>query len=100
MAFRMVPALGLALALLAMPAEAQQRPACGDRSDLLAQLKDKYQETPTGFGMTGQGSVVELITSEQGTWTLVLTYPNGRSCLMATGEGWELWRARLAGKGA
>lgn len=120
MAFRLVPALGLALAVLATPAAAQQQqpgadvdpsarpprlaggsaPACGDRNDLLAQLKDKYKETPTGFGMTGQGSVVELITSENGSWTLVLSFPNGRSCLMATGDGWELWQAKLAGKGA
>lgn len=120
MAFRWVLATGLILAM-ATPATAQQRqpssadvdpsarssgvaggsaPACGDRNDLMAQLKDRYKETPTGIGMTGQGAVVELITSEQGSWTLVLTYPNGRSCLMATGEGWELWQARMAGKGA
>ena len=102
MAFRLVPIAGLVLAMLATPAVAQQqqRSSCGDRSDLLTQLKDKYKETPTGIGMTGQGSVVELMTSENGSWTLVISFPNGRSCLMATGEGWELWQARMAGKGA
>jgi hypothetical protein len=120
MAFRLVPIAGLVLAMLATPALAQQQPssadvdpsaraprtaggsapACGDRNDLLTQLKDKYKESPTGIGMTGQGSVVELMTSENGSWTLVLSFPNGRSCLMATGEGWELWQARMAGKGA
>ena len=81
-------------------AQQQQQPSCGDRNDLLTQLKDKYKETPTGIGMTGQGSVVELMTAENGSWTLVISFPNGRSCLMATGEGWELWQARMAGKGA
>ena len=107
MAFRLVPIAGLVLAMLATPALAQQqqqqqqqRPSCGDRNDLLTQLKDKFKEAPTGIGMTGQGSVVELMTSENGSWTLVLSFPNGRSCLMATGEGWELWQARMAGKGA
>jgi len=97
-----VPVLALA-SLIAGPALAQQMPGqqmCGPRSDLLAQLKDKYKETPTGFGMTGSGAVVELMTGENGSWTLVLSFPDGRSCLMAAGEGWELWQARMAGKDA
>jgi hypothetical protein len=100
MAFRWFPMAGVALAMLVTPALAQQQPACGDRNDLLTQLKEKYKETPTGFGMTGQGSVVELMTSESGSWTLILSFPSGRSCLIATGEGWEMWQARLAGRGA
>lgn len=99
-----VLAIGLAAALGVSQASAQQlqqqQTPCGDRADLLSQLKDKYHEAPTGFGMTGNGAVVELMTGESGSWTLVLTFPNGRSCMMAAGEGWELWQARLSGKGA
>ncbi len=92
MAFRCIP-VALALAVLAGPAFAQQQPAaCGDRGDLLTQLRDQYQEDPAGFGLTGNGAVVELMTSDKGTWTLILSFPNGRSCLMATGDGWELWK--------
>ena len=42
------------------------------------------------------------MTSESGSWTLVLSFPNGRSCLMATGEGWDLWKnaKKVAGKDA
>ncbi len=92
------------LSLLAGAASAQQAGPqganCGDRNDVLSQLKDKYKEAPTGFGMTGNGAVVELMTAENGNWTLLLSFPNGHSCMMAAGEGWELWQARLKGRGA
>ena len=95
----------VALGLLSMPATApataqeQQRQPCGDRGDLMDQLKDKYHESQSGYGMTGNGAVVELLTSDAGTWTLVLTFPNGRSCMMATGDGWE-GHHKVAGKDA
>lgn len=97
-------AMAATLSLLSAAACAQQAgpqsAQCGDRSDLLSQLKDKYKEAPTGFGMTGSGAVVELMTAEDGNWTLILSFPNGHACLMAAGEGWELWQARLKGRGA
>ena len=90
-----------ALAMTAAPALAQQPMSCGEREDLLTKLKDEYKEVPTGFGMTGSGQVVELLTSEKGSWSLLLSLPNGRSCLIGTGEGWELWGAKqLAGRDA
>lgn len=85
---------------LGAPQMGQQGANCGDRGDVLSQLKDKYKEVPTGFGMTGNGAVVELMTAENGNWTLILSFPNGHACLMAAGEGWELWQARLKGRGA
>lgn len=107
MVFRSVlPGIAMAatLSLLAGAACAQQAGPqgtnCGDRGDVLSQLKDKYKELPTGFGMTGNGAVVELMTAENGNWTLILSFPNGHACLMAAGEGWELWQARLKGRGA
>jgi hypothetical protein len=90
-----------ALALLAStPAFAQQQMACGDRNDLLAHLKDKFKESAAGAGMTGNGAVMELMTSDSGSWTLILTFPTGRSCLVATGDGWEQWQKKMAGKDA
>jgi len=88
--------LAIAVACTAAPALAQQteRP-CAQRNDVLAQLKDQYDEKPVGVGMTENGAVIELTTSESGTWSLVLSFPNGRSCLMATGESWEQAPAKL-----
>jgi hypothetical protein len=94
-------ALIAVLTMMTSPAFAEgQKMACGDRGELLAHLKDKYHESQTGFGMTEKGAVVELMTSDDGSWTLILSFSNGRACLMATGSGWELWKAQTAGKDA
>lgn len=94
----------LAFGVFSASASAQQMggqpAACGDRGDVLSQLKDKYKELPTAFGMTGNGAVVELMTAEDGNWTLLLSFPNGHSCMMAAGQGWELWQPREKGRGA
>jgi hypothetical protein len=39
--------------------------------------------------MLGNGNIVELFTSEKGSWTLLLTLPTGVSCLIAAGDNWE-----------
>lgn len=84
------------LTVIALPAMAQGRPTCGERSDLLAQLKEQFEESPSGVGVTGNGTVVELTTSQSGSWTLLLSFPDGRSCLMAAGENWEQAPQRTA----
>ena len=39
--------------------------------------------------MIDNGSVLELLTSRGGSWTILVTAPDGTTCLMATGENWE-----------
>ncbi len=82
------------LALGPGPAAAQGAPAiCTARDGLLSQLERKYGEVPVAIGVTGGvagGQLVELLTAKDGmTWTLILTSPQGRSCLIASGEGWR-----------
>ena len=33
--------------------------------------------------------MIELMRSEAGTWTLLLTLPGGATCVLAHGENWE-----------
>ena len=70
------------------PASAQQA-VCGDRNEIVARLESGYQESTTGVGLSATGGLIELYTSEKGTWTLMLTQPNGVSCLIAAGDNWE-----------
>jgi hypothetical protein len=80
---------GLAIAsALFSPASAQQA-VCGDRNEIVARLENGYQESTSGVGLSATGGLVELYTSEKGTWTLMLTQPNGVSCLIAAGDNWE-----------
>jgi len=90
----------LTLTAFAAPAMAQQPMACAERSALVGELKEKYKEASQGLGMTGNGAVMELMTSEGGSWSLVVTMPNGKSCLIATGSGWEQVPVKVAGKDA
>lgn len=80
----------LAAAASAGPAGAQiARTPCGDRATVLRQLAAKYAEAPVSMGLTNTGAVLEVLTSDSGTWTVLVTTPQGVACLMAAGEHWE-----------
>lgn len=89
------------LAMAAFASSAQATPACGRRDDILAQLSDRYREAPVGIGVAGNGGLIELLTASTGaTWTLLITLPNGPTCLVAAGQDWQpLQTAALAGPG-
>ncbi len=74
--------------LASMPAAAE--PICGKRMEVLSGLNGTYTETPSAMGLSNNGGVVEILTSPKGdTWTIIITMPNGMSCLVAAGENWE-----------
>jgi hypothetical protein len=73
----------------AAPAEGQQM-LCNKRSEVLKNLTANYREAPVGLGMASNGGVLEVLTSKDGaTWTILLTKPDGVSCLVAMGNSWE-----------
>lgn len=76
----------LAVLLWAAPAQAQS--ACDERSKIVAKLAERYQEQPRGRGLTARELLMELFISPEGTWTLLVSQPNGVSCLIAAGDGW------------
>lgn len=63
--------------------------ACAERAAVVERLKVGYQESEAGYGVTGSGLVAELFVSETGSWTIVITRPDGVSCLVAAGQSWE-----------
>ena len=88
--------LGAALvALLVMLASAAQAdmPQCSNRDAIVAYLEKKYGETPVGIGVTRNGGLVEVLSSDGGgTWSIIVTNARGWSCLVAAGEGWKALR--------
>ncbi len=62
---------------------------CGERTRFIERLDQRYKEAPAALGMIDNGSVLELLTSSDGTWTILVTAPNGKTCLVASGENWE-----------
>lgn len=64
-------------------------PMCAPRSDIVAQLEKKYGETRRGAGLQNRGAVTEVFASAKtGTWTIIVTRPDGTSCAVAAGEAW------------
>jgi len=75
---------------LPLPALAAGQMACSQRDDVLAQLGSKYKEAPSAAGVANNGGLIEVLTSDEGkTWTIILSMPNGTSCLLAAGEDWQ-----------
>lgn len=69
---------------------------CGPRDRFVAHLEKKHAEQPTGVGLATSGRMVELLTSETGSWTIIITEPGGQSCVIGAGEAWEALPRRLA----
>ena len=84
--------VGLLTVNLAAPgAQAQQTgPLCDARTTVLSELNGNYAEKPSAMGLAKNGTVVEVLRSEGGSWTIIMTAPNGVSCLLATGEYWQV----------
>ena len=77
-----------ALFLSASSAIAEQICAPRDRAEI--QLKKQFGEMVSGRGLAANGKqMIELFVSEKGSWTVLTSDPNGRSCVMASGENWQ-----------
>ena len=77
------------MALLAFSGVAQAQIPCGDHDEAIKHLAEKYNEHPQGIGISAQGAAVELLVSESGTWSVLVTEPGRPTCLVASGESWH-----------
>jgi hypothetical protein len=78
-----------------------ENPPCMARNDVHAQLDRKYAEVPVAVGLADNGAVLEIFTAKDGaTWTVVMSLPNGMTCLIAAGEAFQTLPLRIAGSGA
>jgi hypothetical protein len=68
---------------------AQALAACGEREPILEALAQKYAEHRRAYGVMGQAGLVELFVSKSGTWTVIISSPGGRACIVAAGHSWE-----------
>ena len=85
----------LAVLIAASPAMAQT--VCSTRAEFIDRFAHRYAENPVAMGLASNGGVVEVLASEGGSWTLLVTMPNGISCVVAAGENWEALPSTLAG---
>jgi len=83
--------------LMSAPAQAAPK-LCGDRHQILERLEQAHEETPQALGLSGDGGVIEVLVSPEGGWTMLITYPRRPTCVVATGEAWQM--LQLAGQPA
>jgi hypothetical protein len=80
-------AAGIVLATLSTPSQAQA--PCDQRARIVSILLQQFEEVQVGSGITPTGQLLELFASSNGSWTILLSAPTGKSCMIATGEAWH-----------
>jgi len=72
---------------------------CANRTEMVKSLADKFKENPTAIGQIDGSAVIEVFVSEKGSWTILATGTDGKSCVLSAGDGFEFNVAAL-GEGA
>ena len=89
----MLRVFGASLLALALPLganTARADPACASHEAVSNQLEQRYAEVPIAMGLENNGKLVQVFASADGvSWTLVLTQPDGTSCIAASGRYWQ-----------
>ena len=80
--------------------EAQSAQNCGPREAVVQRLAEGYGETRQAIGLAAQGAVLEVFASQSsGSWTITVTFPNGATCLVASGEAYQALAETLPPQG-
>ena len=78
------------MALWSVTARAQQAGLwCGNHTAISRALEDKFGDVRVGVGLIGNSAMVEMYAADRGSWTFLMTRPDGTSCIIASGDSWE-----------
>lgn len=87
--FKRVFAAALLFGMVGQAPPALAKPVpCGTHESFADQLKTRYHEAFTAGGLQA-GNLFEIWSSaESGSWTVLLTRPDGVTCAVASGTDW------------
>lgn len=86
----MSKAVLLSVVLVLTSSAALAQVPCGERAKIVGWLGVNYKEAPVATGVSNKGALVEVLSSVDGeTWTIIVTKPNGISCIVDTGQAWQ-----------
>jgi hypothetical protein len=75
----------------AAAAQATHSMICGARDQIVAQLGSRYGEQVRSMGLAPRNRIVEIFASDEtGSWTITITSADGTTCLMASGDYFEM----------
>ena len=85
----LVQALAFAAAPLTFAPLASAQQACLTHDAAVAMLEAQHAERAVGRGLASRGAaMMELFVAEAGSWTVIVTDPQGRACVVASGKDW------------
>ena len=62
---------------------------CSSHDKFATFLSDTYKESPRAIGLVANKRMMQVFVSQKGTWSILMTAPNGKACLLAAGDNWE-----------
>ncbi|PWE28856.1 hypothetical protein DDZ14_18260 [Maritimibacter sp. 55A14] len=81
-------AMVFGIAATAPPALAQM--SCGYRERIVERLSGHFAEELTAAGLQSETQYIEIWSApESGTFTVLMTRPDGISCVIAAGTNWH-----------
>ena len=86
-----------AISLVSIAGKAEAAPQCGNHDKIVEVLGDKFKETRRVMGVVNSKAVMEIFMSPQGSWTIMITDTNGKSCITVAGEEWQDVPVAVAG---
>ena len=95
---RVFGASSLTLALLFGIKVALAEPACASHEAVSKQLEQRHAEVPVAMALADSGKLLQVFARADGdSWTMVLTQPDGTSCVAASGRYWQPVTAKPLG---
>lgn len=82
--------LAVASAAFFMSTACLAQSICGERTEIVRQLEKNYKEHTVALGIAENGRLIEVLASDAGTWTIIVTRPDGQACVLATGQSFEM----------
>ncbi|MGR3468954.1 MAG: hypothetical protein ACU0CI_13860 [Shimia sp.] len=84
--------------MLALPARAANN--CAARATVVDRLADRYGESRRSMGVAANRQLVEVYANDDtGSWSIVVTTPQGQACLVASGTSFEALAAAALPQG-
>ncbi len=70
---------------------------CGNRDQMVKTLGNRFKEDPFAMGLASNVNLFEVFISKKGTWTILSTRADGRTCIIAAGKSWVSMPVKLKG---
>lgn len=100
---RLLPVALCCAALISSAPSAQASPTniCAPRDKVVDKLATDYGESRQSIGLGRDNAVVEVFASPtSGTWTITVTRADGMTCLVASGQAFEMLAEAAPTKGS